>query len=146
MEFRKRLFRRFGYLLFGLFVANSLANYFYWYQSFTNFDRLMHFAGGVVGSFFLAWLFYEKYLKFLSHRNLKKLFIFNTLIFLAAAGLWEVMEFSVQGIFGVDHLLANPMDSVDDLIFGTLGSLVGLTYFLNKVRTLNLIKKQNGSR
>lgn len=143
MNFRARIFRRFAYLLFGLFIVNSLANYFYWYQSFTSFDRLMHFSGGVIGSLFLVWLFYEKYLKFLSHRDIKKLFIFNTFVFLVAAGLWEVMEFSVQGIFGLDHLLANPMDSVDDLILGALGSLVGLTYFLNKVRSLKILKNGN---
>jgi uncharacterized membrane protein YjdF len=130
-------------LLFGLFIVNVLANYFYWYQSFTSFDRLMHFTGGIVGSLFLAWLFHDKYLKLLREKNLKKLFIFNTLVFLAAAGLWEVMEFSVQGIFGLDHLLANPMDSVDDLILGVLGSLVGLTYFLNKVRSLKILKNGN---
>lgn len=145
MNLRLKLFRRFAYLLFGLFVVNTLANYFFWYQSFQGFDRLMHFAGGVVGSLFLACLFYKKYFKFLSHGKLKKLLIFNTLIFLSAAVLWEVMEFSVQGVFGVGHLLANPTDSVDDLIFGVLGSFVGLTYFLNKVRSLNLIKKQNGN-
>lgn len=145
MNLRSKIFRRFAYLLFGLFVVNTFANYFFWYQSFTSFDRLMHFVGGVVGSFFLAWLFYEKYLKFLNHRNIRSLFVFNTLVFLAAAGLWEVMEFSVQGIFGLDHLLANPMDSVDDLLFGALGSLVGLTYFLNKVRNLSLIKKRDGN-
>lgn len=139
---RAKIFRRFAYLLFGLFVVNALANYFYWYQSFASFDRLMHFTGGIVGSLFLAWLFYDKYLKFLSSKKIKKLLIFNTLVFLAAATLWEVMEFSVQGIFGLDHLLANPMDSVDDLIFGTLGSLVGITYFLNKVRDLKILKNE----
>lgn len=82
---------------------------------------------------------------FLHAKNIRKLIVVNTLAFLLAALLWEVMEFSVQGIFGVDTILATPMDSVDDLIFGTLGSLVGITYFLNKVRSLNLIKKGDGN-
>lgn len=140
MNFRARIFRRFAYLLFGLFIVNSLANYFYWYQSFRYFDKIMHFTGGVVGTLFLAWFFYEKYLKFLREKKLKKLLIFNTLVFLGVAGLWEVMEFSIQDIFDAGQLLASPMDSVDDLFFGTLGSLVGITYFLNKVRNLKIFK------
>jgi hypothetical protein len=142
MDLKSKFFKRFALLLFALFIVNSLANYFYWYQSFSNFDRLMHFAGGVVGSFFLVWFFYDKYIGFLQNKNIKNLFLWNTLVFLAAAGLWEVMEFSVQGLFGIGHILANPVDSLDDLLFGALGSLVVIAYFLNKVRTLKIISKQ----
>ncbi len=145
MNLRVRMFNRFAFLLFGLFIVNGLANYFYWYQSFINFDKIMHFSGGVIGSFFLIWLFYKKYLILLAEKRLVRLVIINTLVFLAAAFLWEVMEFSVQGIFGLETILATPLDSVDDLLFGTLGSLVGLTYFLNKVRHLNLTKTNNGN-
>jgi hypothetical protein len=145
MEFRVHVFKRFAYLLFALFIMNGLANYFYWYQSFIHFDQIMHFAGGVIGSLFLIWLFYKKYLRLLSNKDFKKVILINTLLFLLAALLWECMEYSVQTIFGLGHILADPRDSLDDLFFGALGSLVGLTYFLNKVRNLGIIKKGNGN-
>lgn len=145
MNLRVRMFNRFAFFLFGLFIVNSLASYFYWYESFHNFDKIMHFTGGIIGSFFLSWMFYKKYLRLLQEKRFRRLILINTLVFFGAAFLWEIMEFSVQGLFGVDHLLATPWDSVGDLLFGTLGSLVGITYFLNKVRSLNLIKKQHGN-
>lgn len=145
MEFRVHVFKRFAHLLFALFIVNSFANYFYWYQSFRHFDKIMHFTGGVVGSLFLIWLFYKKYLKLLEMKKLRTFIFMNTALFIGAALAWEIMEFSVQGIFGVDNLLATPLDSLEDLLLGTLGSLVGVTYFLNKVRSLHLIKKVNGN-
>lgn len=145
MEFRVHVFKRFAYLLFALFIVNSFANYFYWYQSFRHFDKIMHFTGGVVASLLLIWVFYKKYLRFLEAKKLRKFILVNTLLFLLIAVAWEVMEFSVQGIFGVDNLLATPLDSLEDLLTGTLGSFVGVTYFLNKVRSLKLIKNNGGN-
>lgn len=145
MDLKSRMFKKFALLLFALFIVNSLASYFYWYESFHGFDKVMHFTGGVVGSFFLSWFLYKKYIGLLEKKKLRKLFLINTAIVFGAAFLWEIMEFSAQALFGVDHLLATPWDSVGDLFFGVLGSLVGLTYFLNKVRNLGLVKRNNGN-
>ncbi len=145
MDLRTKMFKRFGLLLFILFIVNSLASYFYWYESFHGFDKVMHFTGGIVGSFFLTWFLYGRYVGLLQKKELRKLLLINTAIVFGAAFLWEIMEFSVQGLFGVDHLLATPWDSVGDLFFGVLGSLVGITYFLNKVRSLRIMKQEHGN-
>jgi hypothetical protein len=141
-DLRSHLFKRFAFILFGLFIADALANHFYWYESFFGFDKIMHFTGGIVGSLFLAWLLYQKYTYLLKKNSILKLFLINSGFFLLAAILWECLEFSVQGYFGVGHLLATPIDSVGDLFFGLMGSLVGLTYFLNKYRHFKMIHRQ----
>jgi hypothetical protein len=146
VNFRVHLFQRFAILLFALFVVNSLANHFFWYESFYGFDKVMHFTGGIIGSLFLSWFFYKKYINLLTNKSIGKMILFNSLVFFLAAFMWELMEFSVQGYFGLGHLLATPRDSIGDLAFGLLGSLVGITYFLNKCRNLKIIKNiKNGN-
>lgn len=145
INLRKHLFKKFAILLFILFIANSLASKFYWYDSFHGFDKVMHFVGGIVGSLFLSWFYYKKFTNLLDKKRVFKMILINSGIFLLAAFLWEVLEFSVQDIFNVGHLLASPKDSVGDLAFGLLGSLVGITYFMNKYRDLKIIKNQKNA-
>ena len=146
VNLRAHLFKRFAILLFILFIVNTLATNFFWYESFYGFDKVMHFTGGIIGSLFLTWFFYKKYSYLLSKKKIGKMILINSALFLLAAFIWEIMEFSVQGFFGVGHLLATPLDSIGDMAFGLLGSLVGVTYFLNKYRGLKITRNtKNGN-
>lgn len=138
MDLRTRMFKDFAITLFFLFILNTLASYFDWYESFIGFDKIAHFTGGIVGSFFLAWLLNHKYITLFKEKKIRKIILLNTLLFICAALLWEVMEYSVQGFFSLGHLLASPWDSVGDLAAGTLGSFVGLYYFFGKLKTWKL--------
>lgn len=134
MDLRRKLFKRFALVLFGVFVINTIASFLYWYQSMYWFDNFMHFWGGVAGGLFLSWFFFSFYGQLLKKGNSAKIILINTLIFLIVAGLWEVMEFSMQDIFNIGNVLAEKNDSIMDLLFGLAGSLTALIYYLLNIK------------
>lgn len=133
MTIRQSFFSKFALAIFGVFILNALASFFFWYQSFTWFDMVMHFFGGVVVTFFLVWFFFKKYRIWREQGTLKTI-IFNSFFFIVIAVLWEVMEFSVQHLFDIDGVLATPRDSVSDIFFGLMGSLLAIYYYFMKTR------------
>ncbi len=125
-------FRKFALAIFGVFVLNALASYFYLYQSFFWFDMFMHFLGGIVVTFFLSWFLYRAYAEWRSKPW--KIALVNSGAFLVVGILWEFMEFGVQHAFNIYGVLATPGDSVSDIICGLIGSLVALGYYFTKVK------------
>lgn len=129
---RPKFFNRFACVLFFIFVINTLAHIFFWYQSFSWFDDIMHFLGGVAGGLFLLWFLYRKYKVWDSERKFLKILLVNSVLFLVAATLWEVMEFSVQDLFDIGTTLADKNDSVRDLIYGLFGNMLVVFYYFAK--------------
>ena len=138
MTLRQKLFKRFALALFGLFVINSLANIFYLYQNFSWFDQFMHFSGGVIGGLFLSWFLFRRYGQYYTKRQFWKILIINTVLFLLAACLWEALEFGVQDWFNIDYALAEINDSINDVVFGTVGSFVAVFYYFTKIKNENV--------
>lgn len=138
MELRQKLFKKFALVLFFLFVVNTLANIFFWYQSLAWFDTMTHFFGGVAGGLFLLWFFFKKYSVW--RRTSKHLYIvlLNSIGFLIVAVLWEVMEFSVQDLFEIGNALAERTDSISDLLFGLAGNFLSLIYYFLKPQYKNV--------
>lgn len=134
MNSRKSFFKKFGLSIFGVFILNALASFFFWYESFHWFDMLMHFLGGVVVTFFAVFALYKTYSKWRNYGKAWKVILINSLVLLLVAFLWEVMEFSVQHAFDVYGALATPVDSISDIILGLAGSLVALFYYFMKTK------------
>lgn len=145
MAFRSNFFKKFAIVLFAVFILNALANLFFWYESFFWFDMMMHFLGGVAGGLFLVWAFNKTYLIWREEKNLLKIVLLNSLLFLIVAVLWEIMEFSLQDIFNIGHALATLPDSISDVLCGLIGNFVALVYFFVKYSgNRNLFKKYHG--
>ena len=140
MTLRQNFFKKFAISLFAIFVLNALANYFFWYQSFPWFDQMMHFFGGVSGGLFLIWFLYKKYGLLREQKAFVRIILINSLLFLLAAGLWEVMEYSMQDFFDIGNALADKFDSINDLIFGLVGNFLALVYYLSKKLNPNVRK------
>lgn len=140
MTLRQNFFKKFAISLFAIFVLNALANYFFWYQSFPWFDQMMHFFGGISGGLFLIWFLYKKYGLLREHKAFVKIILINSLLFLVAAGLWEVMEYSMQDFFDIGNALADKFDSINDLIFGLVGNFLALVYYFSKKLNPNVRK------
>lgn len=137
MILKQKFFKRFALTLFFLFVVNSLANIFFWYQSIYWFDDFTHFFGGVTGGLFLLWFFYNRYINLIKSKKNIQLILLHSASFVFVALLWEFMEFSVQDLFDIGNVLAEKADSVRDVIFGLFGNSLSLLYYF-----INL-KKQN---
>ncbi len=130
---RQKFFKSFSLWLFFVFIMNSLANFFFWYSSIKEFDMLMHFLGGFTASLFSFWFIYKKCVLWIEEGNTGKAFRVILLLVVVIALLWEIMEFTVQGLFDV-KILADIPDSFSDLAFGALGGIVGFMYLLRKYK------------
>lgn len=120
---RKRLLKHLVFLMFFLFLANTVAIKLNWYSLIWYFDIIMHILSGLwVGMFFL-YVFERKESRPLDVAMFLKVF-FATL---AIGLLWEVYEFYLY-----QYLSQIPFDSVDtvaDLFNDVLGSSIAFFYF-----------------
>jgi hypothetical protein len=127
---RHDILKQLSFLVFFIFVLNSLATFFGWYTIFHWFDNMMHFLGGCWLALVASWFWYEKYKRGILGIGSIIVFVF------VGAFLWEVLEYFVQYIAQSPGSLATIPDSISDLILGTLGG------FLTGLKTIQTIKKQ----
>ncbi len=120
---RKRLLKHGAYLMFFIFIVNSLALKFYWYSLVWYFDVIMHTLGGVWVGFFFFYVFSRK-----GEVPQGFKFIFKIILGVIVVGvLWEVYEYVVLNYIG-----GTPWDIVDsssDIVFDTLGAILACLYF-----------------
>lgn len=123
----KKLFAEGGLLVFGIFIVNTLATIFYWYSSIWWFDMPMHFFGGAwLGLMGLSlcgmpWIQRRKQCK----SFLEALIFVFFFVFIIAVS-WEIFEFVLQKLTGA--LLANPLDSLSDIMFDLAGGFSAILY------------------
>lgn len=131
---QKKLFIYSALLGGGIFIVNALANTFFWYVSIPQFDMVMHTLGGVFLAIWGAALLYPML------APLKPaLWMIVLLAFVLIFGfLWEVFEFSVQGLMQVETL-ANIPDSLSDMVFDFLGGIIGTLFAIVRTKRYNTI-------
>lgn len=107
---RKKIFTVAAVCVLLLFVLNTAAYFYGWYDSVRHFDKAMHVLGGAaVALFFLA----------MTKRTRS---IAGAIMVVLVIGLaWEAYEFIVQSYTGV--LLATIPDSTTDVIADLLGGI-----------------------
>ncbi len=126
---QKKLFYEAAWLVFSIFMLNSLASYFYWYASIWWFDMPMHFLGGLwIGLLSLSVLGTSKFFPKLKKATFFKICLSTILLVLLIGLFWEIFEYSVQGFLGL--VLANPLDSLSDVMFDLAGGLSACVYAL----------------
>jgi CDP-diglyceride synthetase len=112
-------------LIFLIFIANFLANKFYWYSSIWYFDMIMHFLGGFWVGLAGVYLFQPKEVSFNS--------VINILLFVFFIGVgWEVFEMLVN-----DVIVKNSLDFIDiasDIFFDLSGGLCAILYLWKKLQ------------
>ena len=123
-------------LLLGIiiFVVNLLANTFYWYTSIFGFDKFMHTLGGV----FIVLIVAAFYTRELQTKEKSEIFVSLVLAAFVVGLMWEYYEYVVQAfIKGVQ--LANITDSIGDLIFDSIGGIVGAFFVIFSNKRYNTI-------
>ena len=123
---RKKLIKRLVSLIIFLFLANFLADKFYWYSSDSlwYFDMIMHFFGGFWVGLVLFCVFE------IEEISLK--FVFKILLFTLTIGIgWEIFEILVN-----DVLIKNPfnyLDTFSDIFFDLSGGTFAILYFFKRI-------------
>jgi len=128
---RKKLLKLIIYLMFFIFIANLLAQKFYWYSSIWYFDMIMHFLGGVWQGLFFIWFFSINDLPLfrLSLDAIDFKLIYKTILFVLLIGvLWEFFEFFTNNYVGHDPF--NTLDTISDIFFDLAGGAFAVFYFL----------------
>jgi glycopeptide antibiotics resistance protein len=98
------------------------------------FDKVMHTFGGIFLAFLVAWYFWNTYTAF-SYRKLFWTLIVGVLVIGIA---WEGYEYLVQW-FIKPLAIANIPDSIGDVIFDTLGGMLGAYLVILERRRYNTL-------
>ena len=133
---RKKILRTVVWLMFIMFIVNTVALKFYWYSSIWYFDMLMHFWGGFWQGLFFIWFFSikdisEKFRLSLEFKDMNSLIIKTILFVLLIGVLWEFFEFFVNNCIG--HDIFNTLDTISDIFFDTAGGTFAIFYFLKRI-------------
>lgn len=131
-DMQKKLFLYSAFLIVGIFILNKAAHFFYWYASISQFDMFMHALGGFFVALWGGALLYP-----LLKGNHWKLWVIVLCAFVLVVGfLWEVFEFSVQGVVRVETI-ANIPDSLSDMVFDMIGGILGTLFVLWRTARYN---------
>ncbi|PIR68285.1 hypothetical protein COU49_01815 [Candidatus Nomurabacteria bacterium CG10_big_fil_rev_8_21_14_0_10_35_16] len=136
---RKRLIQHLISLMFFIFLANFFILKFYWYSLIWYLDIIMHLLGGFwVGLFFL-YIFSRKQQVYFNLNLILKIFFVSFLV----GFLWELYEFYLNVVSGT---IFNFNDTISDLCFDLLGSIVSILYFFKIIMSerINKVQWKNG--
>ncbi|MBR2568767.1 MAG: hypothetical protein IKE34_06235 [Paenibacillus sp.] len=120
---------RFSILLF-IALTMMVANMFSMYGFIPYLDKIEHLLSGVILAFVGMYL-YSRLIK--SHESpgmpAHKLGIWFSLWFaIAMAGVWEIYEFTVDHLFGLNSQNGSLTDTMLDMICGTIGAIIAALY------------------
>lgn len=122
--YRHPLFIFLFILVFVIAVLHIIAIELFLYWTYSWFDILMHFLGGLFIGLSALWFFFESgYIKM--HRSYRQAFIVvGVSIVLVGVG-WEIFEFLADVPREVNYVA----DTIVDLIMDLLGALLGCVAF-----------------
>ena len=119
---RKRLLKHLVFLMFFIFLVNSMSWQFSWYYLIWYLDIIMHFLGGLWVALFFIYVFSRKDPANLDFPLFLQIFIASSLV----GVLWEFYEFFLTAISATSF---NFQDTVFDVIFDMLGAIASFFFF-----------------
>ncbi|NFU51367.1 hypothetical protein FDF76_12700 [Clostridium botulinum] len=122
------------FIIMAMYVGNILNIYTY----INHYDKILHFISGIIISI-LAFSIYINY----THKVSEKLNPIFALIFIisfsiAMAGIWEMWEFSTDRLLGFNSQNNSLIDTMLDIIMGTLGCLIILPMEYSYIKGKNI--------
>lgn len=116
-----------AFIFCSMYVGNILNIYKFVYF----YDKVLHFISGSIISIIAVRIF-------MNYNNIydEKIFTFIFIVSfsIACAGIWEIYEYITDALFNFNSQNASLNDTMQDIICGTLGSLI---CFLPKVSFFN---------
>lgn len=120
------------YIVF-VFFAQLCGSIFHFYHRYEFYDKMLHFASGILTCTFALVLLKNN--KATGISLLSKI-IFMILFSLAISGIWEIFEFTSDNLLNGDtqHVIATGVDdTMLDMISAFIGSVIfGLLYYFYK--------------
>ncbi len=121
-------------ILFFILLTMILAKEFDFYGIIPNLDKIEHLLSGVILTF--VGLVIHRALDGraeASNPSKSIIILFSVIFAIAMAGLWEIYEFSTDQIFGFNSQNGSLVDTMGDIICGTIGGgMAGIYLALKK--------------
>ena len=133
------------YLVFIFIVASIyLGNVFNFYEKVILYDKILHSISGLIIAF-IGYVFFLYLNNGKEEGTFKKItpIIFSILFSIAAAGVWEIWEFTTDRLLGFASQNNSLIDTMGDIICGTVtGILANIPmYFHVKGKKIKFIDK-----
>lgn len=131
-------------VIFFIYAAIFLGELNLFYEKFWWWDTMLHsFSGLILGNIGYALV---SYLNGNSNVNIKLspafVVIFSFCFALSIGALWEIYEFSMDSLFGLNMQRTGLDDTMKDLILDTIGALVfSVLGYYHQIGKINLISK-----
>lgn len=109
-----------------IIISMYLGNILNFYTYIPRYDKILHLAsGGIIG--IISVIIYTYFIKDELNKINPMFMVFFSIIFtIALAGGWEIWEFTTDMLFGLESQLNSLVDTMTDIICGTIGGLVVL--------------------
>lgn len=122
-------------VLIFITITMLLANLFNMYAVIPYLDKIEHFLSGII-LFFVGQFILNKIARAheMNHLPIRMIIWFSFYFAVAMAGMWEIYEFSVDHLFGLQSQNGSLTDTMMDMICGTLSALATSFYLLIKAR------------
>lgn len=127
---------------FFIVVAMFLADEFNFYSIIPYLDKVEHLSSGVILCF-LGHTIFEHTNRNETNVSYNKLTVvlFSAFFAIAMAGCWEIFEFTVDHLFGMNTQLNSLWDTMTDIICGTTGATLTAIYLYNTLASKSISYK-----
>lgn len=117
---------RFIYMatLIFIFISMYLGNVLNFYTYIDNYDKILHFISGIIIGFIGVIIFAYFTQEYFKKINPMFVVFFSVIFAIALAGTWEIWEFTTDRLFGLNSQLNSLIDTMTDIICGTVGGLI----------------------
>lgn len=115
-------------ILIFIFMTMYLGNVFDFYSLVSSYDKILHFSSGIIIGV-IGLIVYAHFTKeYMKKLNPKFMLLFIFIFCVALAGCWEIWEFTGDMLFGFQSQNNSLIDTMMDIICGTLGGVVSLLF------------------
>lgn len=120
--------------LIFIFVSMYCGNILNAYIIIPFYDKVLHLISGILIGFigFIIFVYFNKD----NMKNINKSFllIFIISFSVALAGIWEIWEFTTDFLFGFNSQNASLVDTMMDIICGTIGGIISLIPIISYIK------------
>ncbi|MBD8499316.1 hypothetical protein [Paenibacillus arenosi] len=121
-------------ILFFIALAMLVANLFNMYGVIPHLDKIEHLLSGVILCFVGLFILGKKVRHHKSQIAPSIAIWFAFFFSVAMAGVWEIYEFTVDGLLGFKSQNGSLYDTMLDIICGTVGAIATAFYLVYKVK------------
>ena len=127
-----------------IFLAMFLGKVCGFYREFYYWDKFLHLISGMILAY-IGYLIFYKLTREIDRKRLNPLLgvLFSLFFSISMAGVWEIHEFATDQLFGLDSQKNSLIDTMGDIIAGTIGGVLvtARIYFSQKGNELKFMQK-----